>query len=155
MSTPSGEQYVVLSTLGLHYYNEMTFQVAAPHDAHLILMTDHGTDIKKHYHIGLGGWGNTKSIIIQESLVQYKGVVLNGTEYKDFWIDWDICTINVGHGTIVNKHTFLTYESPDALSDIVDIGIRTFHGANGTWLFYHEGGIVLYHFLSSIDFCLP
>ena len=145
---------MVLSTLGLHYYNEMTFKVASPHDAHLILMTDHGTDINKHYHIALGRLENTTSIIINESvMIQYDGVVLNGTEYKEFWINWDICMIYVGHGTIVNNQTFLTYDSPDALSDVVDIGIRTLNGANGTWLFYHEGGIVLYHFLSSIDFC--
>jgi hypothetical protein len=62
-------------------------------------------------------------------------------------------TINVGHGTIINKNNLLSFESASVLLDIVDIGVRTEYKAKGKWLFYHEGGIILcYNFLSSINF---
>ena len=117
----------------------MTFQVSACNDAHVILMTGN-TESEKHYFIAFGGWGNTMSIIEDESVAKYDGVVLNCTEYKEFWINWDSCMINVGHGTTNNEHIFLSLASASICLDIVNIGVRTAHGAKGKWIFYHEGG---------------
>jgi hypothetical protein len=130
----------------------MTFQVAACNDVHVILMTG-DKESENYYLIALGGCGNKKSINKNEIVAKHDGPILHCTENRKFWINWDSSMINVGHGTIINKNNFLSFESSSVLLDIVDIGVRTEFGAKGKWLFYHEGGIILcYHFLSSINF---
>uniref|UniRef100_A0A1B0G458 Farnesoic acid O-methyl transferase domain-containing protein n=1 Tax=Glossina morsitans morsitans TaxID=37546 RepID=A0A1B0G458_GLOMM len=115
--------------------NVFTFKVRSPNDAHLAL-TSNPVEEDPMYEVFIGGWSNSKSVIRKNR--QKPDVaeadtpgILDGGEFRGFWIRWYDNVITVGREG--EAAAFLSYDAPD-LFPINFVGVCTGWGANGTWL---------------------
>jgi hypothetical protein len=113
----------------------VVFRVKAGHDAHLALApTDSERD--PMLEVFIGGWNNTKSVIRKnrtkpDVFEANTPDILNGNEFRGFWIRWDGNVIAVGKEG--EGAPFMTYESSDNFP-INFVGICTGWGATGSWI---------------------
>lgn len=113
----------------------IVFRVKAGHDAHIALApTD--AEIDPMLEVFIGGWKNTKSVIRKnrtkpDVFEVDTPDILNGGEFRGFWIRWDGNVITVGKEG--EGAPFMTYENPDSFP-INFVGICTGWGATGSWI---------------------
>ncbi|XP_044734499.1 uncharacterized protein LOC123296873 isoform X1 [Chrysoperla carnea] len=112
----------------------LTFKIRAPHDAHVAL-TSGPAESDPMYEIFIGGWNNTKSVIrknrTKPDVAEAETPdVLNGEEFRGFWIRWSGGTIEAGHEG--DSSPFLSYTDPEPAA-IGYFGLCTGWGASGTW----------------------
>lgn len=111
------------------------FRIKAPNDAHIALSTA-AAEVDPMYEIFIGGWGNTKSIIRKNRTkpdvaeVPTPGI-LDGNEYRGFWIRWQNGNISVGRENEIPP--FLSWTDYEQVN-IEYIGVCTGWGANGAWI---------------------
>ncbi|CAH1779588.1 unnamed protein product [Owenia fusiformis] len=92
-----------------------TFEVKAWLEVRLLLSEIYGRSDNKVYEIGLGVRGNQASSISTIALGS-KGVevptqsILNGNEYRQFWISWANGNVQVGRGSVRGQNTFMSYQ---------------------------------------------
>lgn len=85
--------------------------------------------------IFLGGWGNTKSVIRKNRTKPDKVEIetpniLNGGEFRGFWVRWDSGIISAGReGEAI---PFLSWADPEPFP-IAFFGVCTGWGATGSW----------------------
>ncbi|XP_047984467.1 uncharacterized protein LOC125224994 isoform X1 [Leguminivora glycinivorella] len=115
-------------------YSAVSFKVDARNDAHVALSTHPLTF--PMYEFIIGGWGNTKSAIqkqtcppLQRDEAETLGI-LNGQEYRGFWIRWDTGNILVGRRG--EDKPFISYQDPKPFRAKF-AGVRTSYGADGNW----------------------
>jgi hypothetical protein len=111
------------------------FRVKANNDAHLALSSTNG-EVDPMLEIFLGGWSNAKSVIRKnrskpDVVEQDTPQILNGSEFRGFWIRWDGNVINVGKEG--EAASFMIYENPDNFP-INFVGVCTGWGASGEWV---------------------
>ena len=112
----------------------VSFKVRTSNDAHIALtMGPQPSD--PMIEIFLGGWGNTKSVIRRNRTKPDKVEIetpniLNGGEFRGFWIRWDGGIISAGReGEAI---PFLSWADPEPFP-IAFVGVCTGWGATGTW----------------------
>ncbi|KAG5674974.1 hypothetical protein PVAND_004917 [Polypedilum vanderplanki] len=115
--------------------NGVVFRVKANNDAHLALSAING-EIIPMLEVFIGGWSNSKSVIRKnrtkpDVVEQETPNILNGSEFRGFWIRWDGNVINVGKEG--EAAAFMTYENPDYFP-INFVGVCTGWGASGEWI---------------------
>lgn len=132
------------------------FRVRTTNDAHIALTTS-AAEADPMYEIFIGGWGNSKSIIRKNRSKPevaevptpgkfYLGTtwkqdfltgfwfwlgILNGNEYRGFWIRWQNGNISVGRENEVPP--FLSWTDYEQIP-IEYVGVCTGWGANGSWI---------------------
>ncbi|XP_063229579.1 uncharacterized protein LOC134534858 isoform X2 [Bacillus rossius redtenbacheri] len=113
----------------------LNFKVRAANDAHVALTTG-PSEGDPMYEVLIGGWGNAKTGIRRNRQKPEKALtdtpdVLNGGEYRGFWIRWSGGNIAVGmEGEVA---PFLTWDDPEPFG-IGYYGICTGWGATGSWI---------------------
>jgi len=112
----------------------VSFKVRTPNDAHIALtMGPQPSD--PMIEIFLGGWGNTKSVIRKNRTKPDKVEIetpniLNGGEFRGFWVRWDSGIISAGReGEAI---PFLSWADPEPFP-IAFFGVCTGWGATGSW----------------------
>lgn len=115
--------------------NGVVFRVKANNDAHLAL-TSSEAESDPMLEVFLGGWKNTKSVIrknrTKPDVVEVDTPdIVNGGEYRGFWIRWDRNVINVGKEG--EAAPFMTYENSEEFP-INFVGVCTGWGAEGDWI---------------------
>ena len=129
----------------------VVFRVKAAHDAHLALSpTDSETD--PMLEVFIGGWKNTKSVIRKnrtkpDVFEADTPDILNGDEFRGFWIRWDGNVITVGKEG--EGAAFMSYENPDNFP-INFVGICTGWGATGSWIIEVCPSIFIYLMIISL-----
>uniref|UniRef100_A0A1I8PH48 Farnesoic acid O-methyl transferase domain-containing protein n=1 Tax=Stomoxys calcitrans TaxID=35570 RepID=A0A1I8PH48_STOCA len=121
----------------------LTFLVRATNDAQLIL-TKQKNEGDPKYRMVIGGILNTRSFIYhnqQESPVYSVSTpnILNGNEYREFWIIWTHFFIAIGQKG--SCYPFMSFRDTN-LFEVNYIGIRTCNGANGIWKFEENPGAI-------------
>lgn len=106
--------------------NGVVFRVKANNDAHLALSSVEA-ETDPMLEVFIGGWKNTKSVIrknrTKPDVVEVDTPdIVNGSEFRGFWIRWDGNVISVGKEG--EAAPFMTYENPDQFS-INFIGVCT------------------------------
>ncbi|CAB3239749.1 unnamed protein product [Arctia plantaginis] len=110
------------------------FKVRAANDAHIAL-TMGPQEADPIVEIFIGGWGNTKSVIRRNRTKPEKveietPQILNGGEFRGFWIRWDGGIISAGReGEVI---PFISWSDPQPFP-IAFVGVCTGWGATGTW----------------------
>lgn len=84
----------------------------------------------------IGGWKNSKSVIRKnrtkpDVVEAATPEILNGDEFRGFWIRWDGNVITVGKEG--EGAPFMTYENTDSFP-VNFVGICTGWGATGSWI---------------------
>ncbi|XP_059224363.1 uncharacterized protein LOC106095173 [Stomoxys calcitrans] len=121
----------------------LRFLVRATNDAQLIL-TKQNDEGDPKYRMVIGGILNTRSFIYhnqQESPVYSVSTpsILNGNEYREFWIIWTQFFIAIGQKG--SCYPFMSFRDTN-LFEVNYIGIRTCNGANGIWKFEENPGTI-------------
>ncbi|XP_017790688.1 PREDICTED: uncharacterized protein LOC108572874 isoform X4 [Habropoda laboriosa] len=125
--------------LEYHFYpvasGQLQFRVKSPHDVHVALTTGPEAG-EPMYEVFIGGWNNSKSVIRKNRAKPDVAEVetpdiLNGDEFRGFWIRWDDGAISVGKEG--EPSSFLTYADPEPFG-IGYFGVCTGWGASGDWL---------------------
>lgn len=85
--------------------------------------------------IFIGGWGNTKSVIRRnrskpEKVESNTPEILNGGEFRGFWVRWDQGIISAGRDG--ESLPFVSWVD-DQPFPIAFVGVCTGWGASGTW----------------------
>ncbi|XP_073835647.1 C3 and PZP-like alpha-2-macroglobulin domain-containing protein 8 [Musca autumnalis] len=116
-----------------------TFKIKASNDAHLALTAQPGVSFPM-YEVFIGGWRNTKSVIRQnckkpDVVEVLTPGILNGNEYRGFWIQWCNNTISVGREG--EAAAFMIFHDAH-MFPIQYVGICTGWGASGSWKFEGE-----------------
>lgn len=110
------------------------FKVRAANDAHVAL-TMGPQETEPMYEVMIGGWGNAKSVIRRNKTKPDKVEIetpniLNGGEFRGFWIRWDSGIISAGReGEAI---PFISWSDPEPFP-IHYVGVCTGWGATGTW----------------------
>ncbi|XP_046392464.1 uncharacterized protein LOC124160609 isoform X2 [Ischnura elegans] len=117
----------------------LKFRVKAVSDAHICLASGPSEDFPT-YHIIIGGWKNTKSVIRRNEQTPDVASastpsILDEKNSKEFWIKWSAGNIMVGLAG--NSHPFLLHWDPESFP-LSYYGVCTGWGATGEWLV--EGG---------------
>lgn len=111
----------------------VTFRGRANNDITVMLTTlDSSTSYE--YYIIIGGWGNSKSAILDRGsyCMFYSAVILSGTYFEEFWISWSGNYIKVGTGSSPGTSTFMScYQS--SVYTLNFIWIFTGWGSSGEW----------------------
>ncbi|XP_017790686.1 PREDICTED: uncharacterized protein LOC108572874 isoform X2 [Habropoda laboriosa] len=132
--------------LEYHFYpvasGQLQFRVKSPHDVHVALTTGPEAG-EPMYEVFIGGWNNSKSVIRKNRAKPDVAEVetpdiLNGDEFRGFWIRWDDGAISVGKEG--EPSSFLTYADPEPFG-IGYFGVCTGWGASGDWLIEGHGAI--------------
>ncbi|KAK0169572.1 hypothetical protein PV328_011874 [Microctonus aethiopoides] len=114
---------------------QIQFRVKAPNDAHIALTTG-PNEGEPMFEIFIGGWGNGRSIIRKnrtkpEVAEAETPGILNGDEFRGFWIRWNGDALTVGKEgeqvPILDVHDVDIY-------GIRYFGLCTGWGASGEWL---------------------
>ncbi|XP_018313269.1 uncharacterized protein [Mycetomoellerius zeteki] len=125
--------------LEYHFYpvtaGQIQFRIKAPNDAHIALTTG-PQEGDPMYEVFIGGWNNSKSVVRKnrakpEVAETETPDILNGDEYRGFWIRWDNGVLTVGKEGESNP--FLSYADPEPFG-IGYFGVCTGWGATGEWL---------------------
>ncbi len=104
------------NTVDVSTRSNVTFQVKAKNDAHILLSEEHPNNMTSDYvEIVLGGWDNSKSIIRVGNMIEeqiYGGMVqtshlLSADNFRAFWISWAHSVIQVGKGLSVGENMFM------------------------------------------------
>lgn len=117
------------------------FRVRANNDAHVALTTG-ACESEPMYEIFIGGWNNSKSVIRKNrqkpdvAEVSTPGI-LNGGEFRGFWIRWNNGTISIGREG--EGEAFLSWQDGEFVP-ISYIGVCTGWGANGSWIIEQPQG---------------
>lgn len=107
----------------------------ANNDAHVALTTS-AAECEPMYEIFIGGWGNQKSVIRKNrnkpdvAEVPTPGI-LNGGEFRTFWVRWDNRTISCGCEN--NAQPFISWTDDESIP-IRYVGVCTGWGATGSWI---------------------
>lgn len=110
------------------------FKVRTPNDAHIAL-TMGPQESDPMVEVFIGGWGNTKSVIRRNRTKPEKveietPQILNGGEFRGFWVRWDGGIISAGReGEAI---PFIAWSDPEPFP-IGFVGVCTGWGASGTW----------------------
>jgi len=117
----------------------LRFKVRASNDAHIALTTS-AAECDPMYEIFIGGWSNQQSIIRKNRTKPDRAEVptpniLNGGEFRTFWIRWDNKTISCGCEN--NPQPFMTWTDIEHVP-IRYVGVCTGWGASGSWII-HQG----------------
>ncbi|KAF2904887.1 hypothetical protein ILUMI_01289, partial [Ignelater luminosus] len=118
----------------------LRFKVRASNDAHVALTTC-AAESDPMYEIFIGGWGNEKSVIRKNRTkpdvaeVPTPGI-LNGGEFRTFWVRWDNNTISAGCEN--NPQAFISWTDSEYLP-ISYVGVCTGWGATGSWIISQGG----------------
>ncbi|CAG9581153.1 unnamed protein product [Danaus chrysippus] len=110
------------------------FKIRAPNDAHIAL-TMGPQESDPMVEVFIGGWGNTKSVIRRNRTKPEKAEIdtpniLNGGEFRGFWVRWDGGIISAGReGEAI---PFISWQDPEPFP-IGFVGVCTGWGASGTW----------------------
>ncbi|OWR54240.1 C3 and PZP alpha-2-macroglobulin domain-containing protein 8 [Danaus plexippus plexippus] len=110
------------------------FKIRSPNDAHIAL-TMGPQESDPMVEIFIGGWGNTKSVIRRNRTKPEKAEIdtpniLNGGEFRGFWVRWDGGIISAGReGEAI---PFISWQDPEPFP-IGFVGVCTGWGASGTW----------------------
>nr|XP_022920670.1 uncharacterized protein LOC111429093 [Onthophagus taurus] len=113
----------------------LQFRVRAPHDAHIALCGQ-AAECDPMYEVFIGGWENSKSVIRKNRAkpdvaeASTPGI-LNGNEFRGFWIRWSNGTITVGQEG--SDAPFLNW-SDSEMVPINYVGVCTGWGASGNWI---------------------
>ncbi|XP_013188721.2 uncharacterized protein LOC106133515 isoform X1 [Amyelois transitella] len=115
-------------------HGSVTFKVRAANDAHIAL-TMGPQESDPMYEVFIGGWGNTKSVIRRNRTKPDKveietPQILNGGEFRGFWVRWDGGIISAGRENEVIP--FISWTDPEPFP-IGFVGVCTGWGASGTW----------------------
>ncbi|XP_028032564.1 uncharacterized protein LOC114244849 [Bombyx mandarina] len=110
------------------------FKVRAANDAHIALTTG-PQESDPMYEVMIGGWGNAKSVIRKNRTkpdkveIESPGI-LNGGEYRGFWVRWDSGIISAGReGEAI---PFISWSDPEPFP-VYYVGVCTGWGATGSW----------------------
>lgn len=92
------------------------FRVKSANDAHIALTTSEA-ESDPMLEVFIGGWKNTKSVIrknrTKPDVVEVETPdIVNGSEFRGFWIRWDGNVINVGKEG--EGAPFMTYENSES-----------------------------------------
>jgi hypothetical protein len=105
--TPAVYDYQYLPEVPVSDKRWITFRLRAKADAHLALSSVYGDTERKTYEIVIGCWDNSKSVIryggmgtIVEEAVTLR--ILDGFDFRQFWLSWDRGMIQVGEGQILS-----------------------------------------------------
>jgi len=118
----------------------LRFRVRAPNDVHVALTTA-AAECDPMYEIFIGGWGNQKSCIRKNRTkpdvaeVPTAGI-LNGGEFRTFWVRWDNNTISAGCDN--NPQPFISWTDSEYVP-IRYVGVCTGWGATGSWIIQQGG----------------
>ncbi|XP_053617747.1 uncharacterized protein LOC128679486 isoform X2 [Plodia interpunctella] len=115
-------------------HGSVTFKVRAANDAHIAL-TVGPQESDPMYEVFIGGWGNTKSVIRRNRTKPEKVEIetpdiLNGGEFRGFWVRWDGGIISAGRENEVIP--FISWTDPEPFP-IGFVGVCTGWGASGSW----------------------
>lgn len=111
------------------------FRVRANNDAHVAL-TLGACESDPMYEIFIGGWNNAKSVIRKNrqkpdvAEVPTPGI-LNGGEFRGFWVRWYNGTISAGREG--EGEPFISFSDGEQLP-IAYVGVCTGWGAHGSWI---------------------
>lgn len=88
-----------------------------------------------NFQVFIGGWGNTKSVIRRNRTKPEKVEIetpdiLNGGEFRGFWVRWDGGIISAGRENEVIP--FISWTDPEPFP-IGFVGVCTGWGASGSW----------------------
>lgn len=114
----------------------VNFKVRASNDAHLAL-TSGPEESDPMLEVFIGGWKNSKSVIRKNRTKPDVSEVdtpdiLNGGEFRGFWVKWQDDVITVGmEGAAA---AFLSYENTAEPFPINYVGVCTGWGATGSWI---------------------
>ncbi|XP_070492546.1 uncharacterized protein [Chironomus tepperi] len=113
----------------------VVFRVKATNDAHIALSSA-DAEVDPMLEVFIGGWKNTKSVIRKnrtkpDVFEADTPEILNGDEFRGFWIRWDGNVITVGKEG--EGAPFMTYENTDSFP-INFVGTCTGWGATGSWI---------------------
>ncbi|XP_032681078.1 C3 and PZP-like alpha-2-macroglobulin domain-containing protein 8 isoform X3 [Odontomachus brunneus] len=114
---------------------QIQFRVKAANDAHVALTTG-PQEGEPMYEVFIGGWSNSKSVIRKNRVkpdvaeMETPGI-LNGDDYRGFWIRWDDGNLTVGKEG--ESAPFMSYADPEPFG-ISHFGVCTGWGATGDWL---------------------
>ncbi|KAF5276753.1 hypothetical protein FQR65_LT16203 [Abscondita terminalis] len=113
----------------------MRFKVRAPNDAHIALTTS-AAEHDPMYEVFIGGWGNQRSVIRKNRTKPDRAEVptpniLNGGEFRSFWVRWDNNTISCGCEN--NAQPFISWTDTEHVP-IRYVGVCTGWGASGSWI---------------------
>jgi Farnesoic acid 0-methyl transferase len=121
--TPDKLEYTWFPTSGA---NGVVFRVKAANDAHIAL-TSTEAESDPMLEVFIGGWSNSKSVIRKnrtkpDVVEEATPAILDGGEFRGFWIRWTDNVIVVGREG--EAAAFLSYDNPEAFP-INFIGVCT------------------------------
>ncbi|CAC5387239.1 unnamed protein product [Mytilus coruscus] len=116
-TTANGNTSILLADTGVFRseYKSFLFSVKGCRDARLKLLS-HETEVRQHYEVLIGGWGNTKSTLhmkikdVHTIMDECNSSEMDCDVYKQFWISWDQGLIKVGRGNAIGDDVFLLYK---------------------------------------------
>lgn len=111
------------------------FRVRTSNDAHIAL-SPAASETTPMYEVFLGGWGNSKSCIRKNRTKPDVAEaptpgILNGDEFRGFWIRWENGNISVGREG--EGSPFLNFTDYEQVP-IEYVGFCTGWGASGNWI---------------------
>ena len=111
-------------------------------DAHIIL-TSQLNKIAPFYHIGIGLFTNTKTILARERINyeyvdEHEETILDCNNFVQFWLSWENGQIRLGKGLVVHVNTILAYDE-DCPYAIQNIEISADEGVTLIWNFFPSG----------------
>jgi len=114
----------------------VVFRVKAAHDAHIALTTSEA-ESDPMLEVFIGGWSNAKSVIRKnrtkpEVAEEATPDILNGSEFRGFWIKWTDGFITVGREG--DAAAFMSYDNSGSAFPVRYIGVCTGWGATGSWI---------------------
>jgi hypothetical protein len=125
----------------------LNFKVKGCNDAHLVFCP---TIIKQPplYHIGIGGWGNTRSIVARErEFYEYvdqidQSGMMNCNSYQPYWVSWENGYIRMGRGNVIDVDILLSYTEQCPFR-VQNIELGADQGEIINWTIIKSGKIML------------
>ncbi|CAG2243274.1 unnamed protein product [Mytilus edulis] len=119
--------------------SNLNFEVKGCKDAHIIL-TSQLNKIAPFYHIGIGLFTNTKTILARERINyeyvdEHEETILDCNNFVQFWLSWENGQIRLGKGLVVHVNTILAYDE-DCPYAIQNIEISADEGVTLIWNFF-------------------
>ncbi|CAC5402996.1 unnamed protein product [Mytilus coruscus] len=119
--------------------NNLKFEVKGCKDAHMILSSQL-IKITPFYHIGIGLYTNTKTILARERIAyeyvdEHLENNLDCNNFLQFWLSWKNGKIRFGKGLVVHVNTILAYDEACPFA-IQNIEISADEGVTLAWNFY-------------------
>ena len=127
----------MLTDIRLSSSQGVTFTVQANSNAHIGFFSAAQTT-DEVYDIAIGGWGNTRSAIREQSggvtqvQIDTPGIV-SDTEARQFWADAVNGLIRFGSSATIGSEIIMQWQDPDPHHTAAYVGVKTGWGSTGEW----------------------